>query len=109
MTDRKLKTFEEKVNAFLKSFESGKLRVRNKDYFLASYPSLDVDEVEILFALCQEIEERAYQLACQAIKSDRPIETQRAMMQTTLETAYPYLDAIRIHRLISRKLYWANN
>ncbi len=105
MTNRKLKTSEEKINAFLKSFESGKVRLKSKDYFLERYPYLNTDEVETLFTLCQEIEDMAYQLALQVVKSDMSIEAQRAMMQSALETTYPYLEATRMHRLISRKLY----
>lgn len=65
MTEKKLRTFEEKVNAFLKHFESGITRRQSRDYFLKKYAYLGKDEIEALFLLCHEIEDTAYQLACQ--------------------------------------------
>jgi hypothetical protein len=83
MTSRKLRTFEEKANAFLKSFESG---YKTKDYFLKRYPYLNVEEVETFITLYQEIEKVAYQLTRQVTSEDGMIiETIRATIKAALE------------------------
>jgi hypothetical protein len=106
MTSRKPKTFEEKINAFMKRFESSNVEIKRD--FLERFSYLDADEVGTLFDLCEEIEDMAYKLACQVVrKSNMSAETQRATMQAAIEKKYPYLDEVRVYRLISRKLYWA--
>lgn len=114
MTDRKLKTFEEKMNAFLKSLESGNLQYTSKSYFLEKYSYLDADEVEMLFNLGGEIRAMAVELAGQAmearsttfsviskLKHKNTFEAIASTVQAALEARYPYLEEIRITRLVA--------
>lgn len=103
MTSRKLKTFEENINDFMKKFEMSDTHFQQKEYFMKRYHYLAVEEIESLFNLCIEIENAAYGLAIQAYR-DHTISVDQIDQQLT--TLYPFLDPVRLRNLTSRNCYY---
>jgi hypothetical protein len=98
---RKLKTFDKKVNAFMRIRESG--RVRLEPDYAEKFHYLPASEVHDLFALCKRIEATAFRLAKQYQRGAIDRET----FQKQLTENYPFLEEKRLARLMSRTSYWA--
>jgi hypothetical protein len=101
MTQRRVKTFDEKLNAFMKMRESGNMYIE-RDY-AQRFDYLPPAEVHDLFVLCDKIEATALRLAKRV--QDGAID--RELFQEQLTEEYPYLEEKRVARLISRSSYWA--
>ena len=103
MTQKKLKTFAEKLNAFMRMRESSAVYIE-RDY-AHRFEYLPQAEVHDLFVLCNRIEATACELAEQVQRGAMDRETFRSQ----LAKRHPELQAERVARLISRSLYrtWA--
>ncbi len=99
MTRKRLETFEEKVNAFMRMRESSTVYIE-RDY-VQRFGYMPPAQVHELFVLCGEIERTAEQLAIQV---QRGIFDPKAFSRQ-LREKYPYLEEKRVARLVSRSLY----
>jgi len=104
MTSRKLRTFEEKVNGFLKySIYAGSWY---KPKYLKKYAYLSEAEIDELIAKCREIEYFAIDLAKQLSfneqiwNSGRLTNEIKDYMEPLIRARYPYLEPMRVLSVI---------
>jgi|GEM_PF-5920552 len=104
MSSRKLKTFDEKINDVMKKSESS--RLWSLDDFINHYSYLEESDVRGLFKLCKEIERYASEVAYRLNEENKGIFAEKQNALTiAISQKYPYLEQVRIQRLISRTLY----
>ena len=106
MAKLKLTSFAEKINAYLKYREY--LHFWDQSQFRKKFAQVSEAEGHALIQLGQEIEQVAYDLICQyALDLLLSVETLRSQMRAALLAKYPYLDRIRMDRIISRVMHLA--
>ncbi len=109
MTTRQAKTFEDKINAILRYNDY--TYSWDKAKFLLKFAYLADDELEKLLGLTHEIERYAWDVAGSLFSFGHVFTAEDAAkigaLEATVRERYPYLEHIRLGRLVASTAYYA--
>lgn len=109
MGTKKAVTFEEKINAVMRYYEY--VQWYDHAHFLPKFKYLPAGELDTLLSLGSEIEDfarvQATEIAAHFDLVAHPDGDWVAQLEAAIFKRYPFLDAIRVHRLAARSAYYA--